>query len=100
MILKKTFPDKWHYLNKELAYPYEYFISIDDYKKPVDNIKKGDFFSKLKNKCPDYTGIERTKKFIEVFDIKNGEELTKLYLKSDVILLAGVFENFVKVPTK
>ena len=24
--LKKEFPDKWQYLNKKLAYPYEYFI--------------------------------------------------------------------------
>ena len=32
-ILKKEFPDKRQYLNKELAYPYEYFNKIDDYKK-------------------------------------------------------------------
>ena len=47
-ILKKEFPDKWQYLNKKLAYPYQYFNSIDEYKKPVDNLKKEDFFSKLK----------------------------------------------------
>ena len=32
-----------------------------------------------------------------MFDIKNGAELTKLYCKSDVILLADVMEKFVKV---
>ena len=32
-----------------------------------------------------------------MYDIKNGEELTKLYCKSDVILLADVIEKFVKV---
>ena len=96
-ILKKEFPDKWQYLNKKLAYPYEYFNSIDDYKKPVHNLKKEDFFSKLKNKCPDDEKIQRTKEIIEIFNIKNGEELTELYLKSDVILLADVFEKFIKI---
>ena len=28
-ILKKKFHDKWQYLEK-IAYPYEYFISVDD----------------------------------------------------------------------
>ena len=31
---------------------------------------------------------------------KNGEELTQLFSKSDVILLAGVIEKFVKVSTE
>ena len=99
-ILKKEFPDKWQYLNKQLAYPYQYFNSIDDFKKPVDNLKKKDFFSKLKNKCPEDDEIERTKKIITSFDNKNGEALTKLYCKSDVSSLAGVIEKFVKVSTE
>ena len=99
-ILKKEFPDKWQYLNKKLAYPYQYFNSIDDYKKPVNNLKKEDFFNKLKNDYPDDDEIERTKEIIRLFNIKDGEELTKLYCKSDVILLADVFEKFVKVSTK
>ena len=95
-ILKKEFPDKWQYLNKKLAYPYEYFNSIEDCQKPVNNLKKEDFFSKLKNKCPDNDEIQRTKEIIEIFNIKNGKELTELYLRSDVILLADVFEKFIK----
>ena len=35
-----------------------------------------------------------------MFNIKSGKELTKFYLKSDVILLADVFEKFVKVSTE
>ena len=31
-ILKKEFPDKWQYLNKKIAYPYENFNKNDDYK--------------------------------------------------------------------
>ena len=89
----------WQYLNKKLAYPYEYFNSIDYYKKPNDNIKKN-FFSKLKNDYPNDDEIERTKEIIKFFTIKDGEELTRLYCKSDVILLADVFETFVKVCTE
>ena len=96
-ILKRGFPDKWKYLTKKLAYPYEYFNCIDDYQKPVNNLKKEHFFSKLKNKCPDNEEIERTMNIIERFNIKNGEELTEIYLKSDVLLLACVFEKFIKV---
>ena len=99
-ILKKEFPDKWQYLNKNLAYPYEYFNSFDDYKKPVDNLEKEDFFSKLKNDYPDDEEIAHTKEIINLFNIKNGGDLTKLYCKIDVILLADVFEKFAKVSTK
>ena len=48
-ILKTGFPVEWIFLTKELDYPYEYFNSIDEYKKPVNNLKKEDFFNKLKN---------------------------------------------------
>ena len=95
--LKKEFPGKWQNLNKKLAYPNQYFSSIGDYKKPVDKLKKYDFFSNLKNKCADDEEIERTKEIIKSFDIKNGEDSTKLYCKSDVILLANVIEKFVEV---
>ena len=47
LILKKEFTDNWQYLNEKLANPSEYFNNIDDYKKPVDNLKKEDFFSKM-----------------------------------------------------
>ena len=96
-ILKRGFPNKWKYLTKKSAYPYEYFNSIDDYQKPVDKLKKEDFFSNLKNKYPDDEEIERTKETFEKFNINNGEELTEIYFKSDVLLLACVFEKFIKV---
>ena len=60
-ILKTQFPDEGKYLNKKRVYPYEYFNSYDDYEKPVDNLRKEEFFSKLKYKCPDDEEIQRTK---------------------------------------
>ena len=51
----------------------------------------------MKNKCPDDEEIERTKEIFKKFNIKNGEELTEIYLKSDVLLLTCVFEKFIRV---
>ena len=50
--LSKKIADIWKYITKKSAYPYEHFNSTDEYQKPVDNLKKENFFSKLKNKCP------------------------------------------------
>ena len=94
--IKTGFPDKWKYLTKNLAHPYELFNSIEDCQKSFNDSKKEDFFSKMKNKYPDDEEIEITKEINRKFN-KNGEELTETYLKSDVRLLAGVFEKFVKI---
>ena len=64
-----------------MAYPYEFFNCIEDYQKPLDNIKKGDFFSKLKNKCPDDEEIERTKEISKLFSIKNWRRNNKKLFK-------------------
>ena len=53
--------------------------------------------SNLENKCPDDEEIERTKEVFKKLNIKNGEELTQVFLKSDVLLLACVFGKFKKV---
>ena len=99
-ILKTGFPDKCNHLTKKLAHPYELFNSIEDYQKPVNNLKEEDFFSNLKNVYPDDEEIKRAKEIIKLFNIKIGEELTEIYLKSDVLLLACVFEKFIKLSIK
>ena len=66
-------------------------------KNLLITLRKEDFFSKWKNKCPDDEEIERTKQIFKKFKIKNGEELTQLYLKSANLLLSCVFEKFIKV---
>ena len=62
-------------------------------------MKKEDFFSKVKSKCPSEEEIERTKEIIKLFNIENGEELTQLFLENDVLLFTCVFEKFVKLST-
>ena len=39
-ILGTEFLDKKNFLTKHLAYPFEYFNSVDDFKIPADNVKK------------------------------------------------------------
>ena len=94
--MNTEFPDKSNYLSKKLAYPWEDFHSIDESQNSKKQPKKEDFFSKSENAYPSDENIERTKEFIGLFVIKK-EELTKLYLEIDVILLTCVFEKFVKV---
>ena len=40
---------------------------------------------------------ERTIEIDKFFDIKIGEELTQLFLKSDVFFLVDVFEKYIKL---
>ena len=98
--LKRHFPNHWMLLKKKLAYPYEFYKTLYDYEKPIDElIKSGNeaYFSKTKNKIPYQEEIDRTNEIIKIFRIKNGRELTELYNKADVILLADIFEKFIKV---
>ena len=60
--LKMEFPNKWKYLTKKLASPYEFFNCIEEYQNYVDSLKREYLFSILKNNCPDDDEIRRTKR--------------------------------------
>ena len=51
----------------------------------------------MKNVYLNDSEIEQTENKSEIISIKIGQVLTQLYLKSDVIFLADVFKNYVKV---
>ena len=68
--LKTEILGKWKYLIKKLAYPYEYFDCIEEYQKPVENLKKEDFFSKLKNDYPSDEEKKEQKKLLNYSILK------------------------------
>ena len=93
-IEKENFPDtKWKFSTKKFAYTYENFNCVDDHRKPVNSLRKEDFFNKLKNVYPNDMEIERTNESIKVFNTKNGKELTRLCSERDLLLLAFVFQK-------
>ena len=63
-------------------------------------MKQEEFYSKLKNTCADDGEIERTIEVSKALVNENGEQLTKFYCQSDLILLADVFDKIIKVSTK
>ena len=83
-----------------MAYPYEKF-TLDNFQEPRSfalNLTK-DFWSTLKQRTPPGGESNRKQEIIKKYDLKNGQELTMLYLKMDVSQLADVFENFVEKST-
>ena len=83
---------------KKLAYPYEY-LNLDNFQEPLI-LTKEDYWSTLTQSYPSDDNIKRTQELIDKNKIKNGRELTMLYLKMDVLQLADVFENFVESSTR
>ena len=97
--LKQEFDQHWRLFKEKLSYPYEYFKIKEDYEKPIEELQQlGEkaTYSNLNNDYPGQVEIDRTYIIIKTFKIKNCKELTQLYNKADVILLADVFENIIK----
>ena len=85
-------------LKKKLAYPYEKF-NLDNLHQQL-NLTKEDYWSTLTQSYPSDDDIQRTQELIDKNKIKNGRQLTMLYLKMDVLQFADVFENFVESSTR
>ena len=101
--LKQHFGQHWRLFKEKISYSYEYFKTIEDYEKPIEELQilgKEAYYSKLDNYYPEKTEIDRTNHIINILKIKNGRELTRLYNKADVMLLADIFENFMNMSKK
>lgn len=96
-ILTKQFPglskNKISLIKKKGIFPYDY---VDSIQKLHSNKlpEKTHFFSKLTSSHISDDEYKHAQKVWKLFGIKNMKEYAELYLKTDVLLLADVFENF------
>ena len=78
---------------QRVVYPYEY---IDDWKKTQGTTlpEKEDFCSHLNMEDITNAYYTHTKKVCKDFEIKDSGEYYDLYVQSNTLLLADIFENF------
>ena len=96
---EKYTPKQYELLVKKGIYPYEYMSEWEKFKETKLPPKEA-FYSKLNMSGVSFENYEFARKVWEEFKIKNLGEYHDLYLKTDVILLANVFEAFREVCSK
>ena len=75
-------------------YPYDYMDSFDKFNEKLPT--KEDFYSILNNEHITDEDYKHAQNVWNAFKLSNMGEYHNLYLKSDIILIADVFENFRK----
>ena len=90
---KKSFGDGVKLLSRKGIYPYDYMSGIKKFEE-IRLPPKEKLFSKLNDCGISDEEYEHAKEVWKEFGIKNMGEYHDLYLKSDVLLLADVFEEF------
>ena len=96
IITKNHFKDKFEMVNKKLDhFPYNY-VNKDNLE--IEELPdKKHFYNMLKLKDISDKEYKKVKEFYENMKFKNIREYLECYLKSDITLLADVFNNFRKI---
>ena len=92
---KTIFKDKTDLLIRREVNPYDYVSSIDIFSE-TQLPPKSEFYSKLSDEDITDADYQHALNVWNTFNFKTMCDYRDLYLKSDVLLLADVFENFRK----
>lgn len=110
-LARNLLPGEFHTLNRFFSfsqvplllrkgvYPYDYISHVERFKETTLP-KKEDFFNKLNQAPISDDDYNHAKQIWNTFNIKNLGEYSDLYVKSDVLLLTDIFENFRNVCMK
>ena len=90
---RKEFGEKVKLISRKGIYPYDYMNGIKKFSEKNLPAKEK-FFSKLNDCGISDEDFDHAKRIWKEFGMKNLGEYHDLYLKSDVLLLADVFEEF------
>ena len=96
---KAIIKDNVPLLNQKGVYPYDYVSSINKFSE-TQLPPKSEFYSKLNNEDISEEDYQHPLNVWNTFNCKTIRDYHDLYLKSDVLLLADVFENFRKTCLK
>ena len=92
---KKFKKEKFELMRKKGIYPYDFMDSFEKFDK-TELPTKEEFYSILNNEHITNEDYQHAKNVWDIFQLQTMGEYHNLYLKSDILLLADVFENFRK----
>ena len=87
--------EQFNLMKQKGIYPYDYMDSFNKFNE-TQLPKKKDFYSILNNEHISDEQYKHAQNVWDTFNLKTMGDYHDLYLKSDILLLADVFENFRK----